>query len=197
MTELPNIHVSSLDFQTGSPTTWSEFLSNPSWWWCDLWDRVGLTHQPVTLAWPLTTWWHIALQLASAISFQIGGNTSKLQSHNSWLQVKPYSCTCWPLLGGRFGPPKNICPPTKSPTSRRHPPGPSAPPRPGEPPPPTTGIFITRSTPASWRPRTPPSPSPSRKIIKISETSTKSTTVTEISTWNLGILPDGWPVENY
>ena len=66
------------------------------------------------------------------------------------------------FLGGHFGPEKKYLAPPPPPNSQircRHPPGPSAPPLLETPP------LNKKSTPRLSMPRTPPSASPSRKII--------------------------------
>ena len=80
-------------------------------------------------------------------------------------------------LGGHFGPEKKLFsppPPQKnSPIRRRHPPGPSAPPVLENPPPPSWDFQSKNDPLPLLARRTPPSPLPEQKKLKISETSTK------------------------
>ena len=102
-------------------------------------------------------WWASAHALATQMSHPPRSVPPRLRSALKFGGGK---------LGGHFGPRKRIFsppPPPKSPIRRRQPPGPSAPP--GDPPP-FLGFSIENLPPPSRRPRTPPSPSQSRKIKK-------------------------------
>ena len=84
----------------------------------------------------------------------------------------PWKVGTFLFLGGNFGPEKKYLAPSPQ-IPLKHPPGPSPHPPPPAEETPLLGFSMTMRPPPLPAPRSPLSPPPSRKKLKISETSTK------------------------